>query len=289
MESLEKKALIYELSKGRELAKELMSNLQPSSSQETRDALIEQILSSYEKAISALSHVKRKSCSLESPQSLGSLSPRSVIVDQVSNNPSEVFKKRKTIPRWSEKVKVCVGSGVEGPLDDGYNWRKYGQKDILGANHPRGYYRCTHRNSQGCLATKQVQKSDEDSSLFEITYRGRHTCTRFSEQLDLASPTLINQTLKHETEFHDFLPQQEDKSQTIAESALASLKAGLEVKTEDLVTWPTFSFPDTSASNYFSELSEILSAPASVTNSPIMDFSNVDFEFNFFDSPEFFA
>jgi len=26
---------------------------------------------------------------------------------------------------------------VEGPLDDGYSWRKYGQKDILGAAHPR--------------------------------------------------------------------------------------------------------------------------------------------------------
>lgn len=26
---------------------------------------------------------------------------------------------------------------MEGPLDDGYSWRKYGQKDILGAVHPR--------------------------------------------------------------------------------------------------------------------------------------------------------
>lgn len=39
--------------------------------------------------------------------------------------------------KWSEQVKVCSGSMVEGPLSDGYSWRKYGQKDILGANHPR--------------------------------------------------------------------------------------------------------------------------------------------------------
>ncbi|KOM32407.1 hypothetical protein LR48_Vigan01g196300 [Vigna angularis] len=26
--------------------------------------------------------------------------------------------------------------GVEGPLDDGHSWRKYGQKDILGAMYP---------------------------------------------------------------------------------------------------------------------------------------------------------
>jgi len=34
-------------------------------------------------------------------------------------------------------VKDCSGTGLEGPLDDGYSWRKYGQKDILGANFPR--------------------------------------------------------------------------------------------------------------------------------------------------------
>ncbi|KAK4411488.1 putative WRKY transcription factor 53 [Sesamum angolense] len=45
---------------------------------------------------------------------------------------------RKTLPRWSEKMRVCPETGSEGQLEDGYNWRKYGQKDILGANHPRG-------------------------------------------------------------------------------------------------------------------------------------------------------
>ncbi|KAG0500486.1 hypothetical protein HPP92_000558 [Vanilla planifolia] len=33
-------------------------------------------------------------------------------------------------------------------LDDGHNWRKYGQKDILGSIFPR----CSHRHSQGCQA-----------------------------------------------------------------------------------------------------------------------------------------
>lgn len=40
----------------------------------------------------------------------------------------------------------------------------------------RAYYRCTHRNTQGCLATKQVQKSDGNSTIFEVTYKGRHSC-----------------------------------------------------------------------------------------------------------------
>lgn len=44
---------------------------------------------------------------------------------------------RKTLPRWTDKVKVNFESGLEGPFEDGYSWRKYGQKDILGAKYPR--------------------------------------------------------------------------------------------------------------------------------------------------------
>ncbi|KAL5568311.1 hypothetical protein UlMin_024886, partial [Ulmus minor] len=81
--------------------------------------------------------------------------------------------------------------GLEGPLDDGFSWRKYGQKDIMGAKFPRGYYRCTHRNVQGCLATKQVQRSNEDPTIVEITYRGRHTCTQASS--NIVAPSLSSQ------------------------------------------------------------------------------------------------
>jgi hypothetical protein len=43
---------------------------------------------------------------------------------------------RKTLPKWSKQVKVRSVQDV-GPLDDGFSWRKYGQKDILGAKYPR--------------------------------------------------------------------------------------------------------------------------------------------------------
>lgn len=46
---------------------------------------------------------------------------------------------RKTLHRWTEQVKVCSENGLEGPPDDAYSWRKYGQKDILGANFPRSF------------------------------------------------------------------------------------------------------------------------------------------------------
>lgn len=42
----------------------------------------------------------------------------------------------------------------------------------------REYYRCTYRNTHGCCATKQVQRSSDDPSIFEITYLGKHTCPK---------------------------------------------------------------------------------------------------------------
>ncbi|KAG8086477.1 hypothetical protein GUJ93_ZPchr0010g8408 [Zizania palustris] len=63
-----------------------------------------------------------------------------------------------------------------GALDDGLSWRKYGQKDILGAKYPRSYFRCTHRHTQSCNATKQVQRTDGDPLLFDVVYLGEHTC-----------------------------------------------------------------------------------------------------------------
>ncbi|XP_074569394.1 uncharacterized protein LOC141826039 [Curcuma longa] len=64
----------------------------------------------------------------------------------------------------------------DNPPDDGYTWRKYGQKDILNSRFPRSYYRCTHKSFYGCEAKKQVQRLNDDASVFKITYRGTHTC-----------------------------------------------------------------------------------------------------------------
>ena len=40
----------------------------------------------------------------------------------------------------------------------------------------RSYFRCTHKFTQGCKATKQVQKLEPESKMFNITYIGNHTC-----------------------------------------------------------------------------------------------------------------
>ncbi|CAN6334375.1 unnamed protein product [Urochloa humidicola] len=76
------------------------------------------------------------------------------------------------------QVRLNSATSSETPVDDGFSWRKYKQKEILGAKHPRVYYRCMLRDSQGCSATKQVQRADEDPALFSIIYHGEHTCVQ---------------------------------------------------------------------------------------------------------------
>ncbi|XP_010258737.1 PREDICTED: probable WRKY transcription factor 12 isoform X2 [Nelumbo nucifera] len=56
-------------------------------------------------------------------------------------------------------------------LDDGYKWRKYGQKVVKNSLHP-SYYRCTHNN---CRVKKRVERLSEDCRMVITTYEGRHT------------------------------------------------------------------------------------------------------------------
>ncbi|KAI4356488.1 hypothetical protein L6164_000510 [Bauhinia variegata] len=69
--------------------------------------------------------------------------------------------------KYTLKIK-CFGNGMG---DDGYKWRKYGQKSIKNSPNPRSYYRCTNPR---CSAKKQVERSNEDPDTLIITYEGLH-------------------------------------------------------------------------------------------------------------------
>lgn len=63
---------------------------------------------------------------------------------------------------------------VDKPADDGYNWRKYGQKQVKGSEFPRSYYKCTHPN---CSVKKKVERSLE-GHVTAIIYKGEHNHQR---------------------------------------------------------------------------------------------------------------
>ncbi|MED6177509.1 WRKY Transcription Factor [Stylosanthes scabra] len=187
----EQNILINELVQGMEVARRLKADLNAPYPADTTDLLLRRILSSYEKALLILrwnaSTSKSQNMSQATTAATATLLPESPISITASplredRDHNQEFKhdskKRKTMDKWVDQVRVSFESGLEGPHEDGYNWRKYGQKDILGAKYPRSYYRCTFRNTQGCWATKQVQRSDEDPTIFDITYKGRHTCSQ---------------------------------------------------------------------------------------------------------------
>jgi hypothetical protein len=49
----------------------------------------------------------------------------------------------------------------------------------------RAYYKC---NSQDCSAKKIVQPTDEDPSVFRVTYMGTHTCSKNKHRSESAAP-----------------------------------------------------------------------------------------------------
>ncbi|WOL16633.1 putative WRKY transcription factor 70 [Canna indica] len=59
---------------------------------------------------------------------------------------------------------------------DGHQWRKYGQKFIHGAKHPRNYFRCSYKKDQGCQAKKTEQQDDNDATKYHMVYTMSHTC-----------------------------------------------------------------------------------------------------------------
>ncbi|KAL0338116.1 UNVERIFIED_CONTAM: putative WRKY transcription factor 33 [Sesamum angustifolium] len=90
--------------------------------------------------------------------------------------------------------------------DDGYNWRKYGQKQVKGSANPRSYYKCTFPDcptkkkgssmsnsreddenepeakrwsyykctSNACTVRKHVERACHDSRAVITTYEGKH-------------------------------------------------------------------------------------------------------------------
>ncbi|XP_076958894.1 uncharacterized protein LOC143634785 [Bidens hawaiensis] len=76
-------------------------------------------------------------------------------------------KKKEKAPRFAFMTRTDVDH-----LDDGYRWRKYGQKAVKNSRFPRSYFRCT---SATCNVKKRVERCTDDPSYVITTYEGQHT------------------------------------------------------------------------------------------------------------------
>ncbi|WOK91521.1 hypothetical protein Cni_G00212 [Canna indica] len=83
------------------------------------------------------------------------------------NKPKKKGEKRQKEPRFAFVTKSEVDH-----LEDGYRWRKYGQKAVKNSPYPRSYYRCT---TQKCPVKKRVERSYQDPTIVITTYEGKHT------------------------------------------------------------------------------------------------------------------
>ncbi|KAK9292311.1 hypothetical protein L1049_020276 [Liquidambar formosana] len=68
------------------------------------------------------------------------------------------------------RIVVQIESEVD-ILDDGYRWRKYGQKVVKGNPNPRSYYKCT---TAGCSVRKHVERASHNLKSVITTYEGKH-------------------------------------------------------------------------------------------------------------------
>ncbi|CAL4986694.1 unnamed protein product [Urochloa decumbens] len=162
------------LAKGRESAEALHSMLHQQQLPEVSTmphelwALVEQILHCCDRALAALSGgTGGGACKKRNPE---------------HGSPVD-------LPCTTRSKRLRVRGGERGiqvqkkwTMEDGFAWRKYGQKNIHGSKQPRLYFHCSYKDDSGCMGRRQVQQSEADSSVYVITYFGEHTCGQNSSR-----------------------------------------------------------------------------------------------------------
>lgn len=99
--------------------------------------------------------------------------PDEATMEKPSSDSTKKSKPRKKGQKRNREPRVALVTKSEVEhLEDGFRWRKYGQKAVKNSPYPRSYYRCT--NSK-CSVKKRVERSSEDPSMVITTYEGQHT------------------------------------------------------------------------------------------------------------------
>lgn len=161
-ESVRKKVIIKELVKGQEAATKLKILLQ-NENPYGADHLAANVLRSFTEALSIISQ-PNSSCD----DFLNLIKSADSISESRKKGRRGCYKRRKSAAE--------IWTIVSQTIVDNHSWRKYGQKKIMDSEFPRSYFRCSHKDDQGCSATKQVQKTHDNPDMYQTTYIGIHTC-----------------------------------------------------------------------------------------------------------------
>nr|QWQ79542.1 WRKY transcription factor protein 24 [Zanthoxylum armatum] len=193
-EKISREKMVKELLKGKKFANQLQVLLQKPFEEDglvSAEVLVVKILRSFTQTLSEVSSSSRSSDDLDQ-----NLQQKENCCNVDSNGHRRSADSGESEKRllglkdkrggYKRKKNSQTWAIVSSTIEDGHAWRKYGQKEIRNAKYPRSYFRCTHKYVQGCWATKQAQRREDDPQKYEITYIGHHTCRdmiRFSQIL----------------------------------------------------------------------------------------------------------
>nr|WCL15189.1 WRKY14542 [Atractylodes chinensis] len=138
----------------------------------------------------------------EHPPLMQSFSPEISTIQTDSNSQTQSFQSG-----YAASNNNFDNQTSQKKSDDGYNWRKYGQKQVKGSENPRSYYKCTHPS---CSMKKKLE-TNSDGQITEIVYKGSHNhpkpqSTRRSSSSSASNNIQVGQVASNH-EFHDYPDQ----------------------------------------------------------------------------------